>query len=59
MRNWKTTIGGILMVLSGAVAIGLRALGQGEAPYEASVGLITGGLALIAARDAGTGSDAQ
>jgi hypothetical protein len=58
MSNIKTTIGGICMVLAGVGGIGMTITGNGETPYEVNIGLITGGVALILARDAGTGSDA-
>lgn len=58
-RNLKTTIGGACMILSGIAGIGMTMTGAGATPIEINIGLITGGIALIAARDAGTGSDAQ
>jgi hypothetical protein len=57
MRNWKTTAGGVFMVLAGVAGLGMTLLGSGDTPYEVSIGLVTGGIALILARDAGTGSD--
>ena len=57
-RNWKTTLGGICMILSGVAGLGLNVADMGTTPMELSFGAITGGIALIMARDAGTGSDA-
>lgn len=58
MRNIKTTIGGICMILAGVAGIGMTITGSGDTPYEVNIGLITGGVALVMARDSGTGSDA-
>jgi hypothetical protein len=58
MSNIKTTVGGVCMVLAGIGGLGMTITGSGDTPYEVSLGLITGGVALIMARDAGTGSDA-
>lgn len=58
LRNWKTTLGGVGMILMGIGGLAMTLTGQGETPYEVSVGLVTGGAALLLARDAGTGSDA-
>lgn len=57
-RNMKTTLGGICMILAGVGGMGMTIFGQGDTPIEVNLGLITGGAALLVARDAGTGSDA-
>ena len=56
-RNLKTTLGGVCMILAGLAGIGMTMTGVGDTPTEVSLGLITGGAALLVARDAGTGSD--
>jgi len=58
-RNLKTTLGGVCMILAGLAGIGMTMTGTGDTPIEVNIGLITGGAALLVARDAGTGSDAQ
>lgn len=57
-RNKKTTAGGITMIVMGLAGIVLQLLNMGGTSIEVSIGMISGGIALIAARDAGTGSDA-
>ena len=52
MTNRKTTAGGVAMILMGVGGFILTLLGEGDTPYEVSIGLITGGAALVAARDA-------
>lgn len=58
MSNIKTTIGGIGMILAGVGGIIVTVTGNGDTPYEVNVAMIMGGVSLVMARDAGTGSDA-
>jgi len=58
MRNKKTTAGGVCMIVSGLLGIAMQVLEVGGTSIEVSIGMITGGIALVMARDSGTGSDA-
>jgi hypothetical protein len=59
MRNWKTTLAGIGMVLGGAaVILSIIAGGDGDASVAfdkivAGVGMLIGGSGLVAAADGG------
>ena len=51
--NWRTTVGGICMILAGVAGLGMTLTGTGEgSSYEVSFGLIAGGVAMLKAADA-------
>ncbi|MDQ2083187.1 hypothetical protein RA307_23635 [Xanthobacteraceae bacterium Astr-EGSB] len=52
LSNWKTTAGGALTVgLGVASLLGVKIAGQAPVDPQVAIGLITGGMALIFAKD--------
>ena len=52
LANWKTTAGGAVTVLLGVLSLlGVKVAGQASIDPQVAMGMITGGLALIFAKD--------
>ena len=51
MGSYKTTIGGVLMILSAIFDVALKLYNKEPVNWDISIGMITGGLALMQARD--------
>ncbi len=61
LTNWKTTAGGLLtMGLGVASLLGIKVAGQAAIDPQVALGMITGGFALIFAKDGNvTGGSTQ
>jgi len=51
MSSYKTTIGGVLMIASAVVEAATKLYNNEAVNWEITIGLITGGVAMMQARD--------
>lgn len=51
MTSKKTTLGGVLMILSALIDVATKMYNGETVDFTITIGLITGGLAMIQARD--------
>jgi hypothetical protein len=51
--SWKTTLGGVVMILSGVLAIAQAMVNGTPVPWEVAFGQIVTGIGLLVAKDSG------